>query len=543
MGDPPSSWNGDEEELPSPDGLEEVTEGRRPGYPTEFASFKTVNPGFWDMGPPPTGSVMTITLESEEEGKPPCLVALLVVSTTEREDGYWVQVKLLGCDQGWAKAQVISDFSRQKKHVHLCRAPLESGCLGVKGVHLETFGLWPPGKFKASYADPKKMAEMAKFLADLGVPEKEGSEVGDTGTTPERLAALRQRLFAARPGGAGPTKSVSFAPQLEPKGILRRRATGMAVVPKQEKVSMVVSSESDPEPRKEKKMKPSKEASVSQALYAAVERRQSEGKRSRRSPSPDPSQERKSKRSKKRKKKKKKKKESSSGSSSATSESDSSSDGLKPPLQKKAERRPGSVLKMLMDHVRLSLSDLSLGDPDQEGAGSAVSTAARVQSYFQILVRPQLNNRPRDEKELYSLSLALDYLRQGQVTRVADLLAGRYMAVETAALEGSWETARWLEVARLEDRGATPAQVLLAARKHQKTMDRASGRGSYQYGQWGSGSYDAGHWQDASGGLGKGRGKKGKNQKGKGKKGKKKSGWWDDPAAKDSEKAKPEAGK
>ena len=411
MGDPPSLWNGDEEELPSPDGLEELAEGCRPGYPTEFASFKTINPGFWDMGPPPIGSVMTITLESEEEGKSPCLVALLVVSTTEREDGYWVQVKLLGCDQGWAKAQVVSDFSRQKKHVHLCRAPLESGCLGVKGVHLETFGLWPPGKFKASYADPKKMTEMAKFLADLGVAEKEGSEVGDTGTTPERLAALRQRLFAARPGGAGPTKSVSFAPQEEPRGILRRRAT-VAVVPKQEKVSMVVSSESDPEPRKEKKMKPSKEASVSQALYAAVERRQNEGKRSRRSPSPDPSQERKSKKSKKRKKKKKKKKLSSSGSSSATTESDSSSDGLKPPLQKKAERRPGSALKMLMDHVRLSLSDLSLGDPDQEGAGSAVSTAARVQSYFQILVRPQLNNRPRDEKELYSLSLALDYLRQ-----------------------------------------------------------------------------------------------------------------------------------
>ena len=310
-------------------------------------------------------------------------------------------------------------------------------------MHLENFGLWPAGKFKASYADPKKMAEMAKF-ADLGVTEKEGPEVGDTGTTPERLAALRQRLFAARPGGAGPTKSVSFAPQ---EAILRRRATGVAVVPKQEKVSMVVSSDSDPEPRKEKKMKPSKEASVSQALYAAVERRQNEGKRSRRSPSPDPSQERKSKRSKKRKKKKKKKKLSSSGSSSATTESDSSSDGLKPPLQKKAERRPGSVLKMLMDHVRLSLSDLSLGDPDQEGVGSAVSTAARVQSYFQILVRPHLNNRPRDEKELYSLSLALDYLRQGQVTRVADLLAGRYMAVETAALEGSWETARWLEVA------------------------------------------------------------------------------------------------
>ncbi len=120
MGDPPSPWNGDDDELASPDGLEELTEGRRPGYPTEFASFKAISPGS-----PPIGSVMTITLESEEEGKSPCLVALLVVSTTEREDGHWVQVKLLGCDQAWAKAQVVSDFSRQKKQVHLCRAPLD----------------------------------------------------------------------------------------------------------------------------------------------------------------------------------------------------------------------------------------------------------------------------------------------------------------------------------------------------------------------------------------------------------------------------------
>ena len=221
----------------------------------------------------------------------------------------------------------------------------------------------------------------------------------------------------------------------------------------------------------------------------------------------------------KKKKKKKKKKKSSSGSYSESTESDSSSDGLKPPLQKRAERKPGSVLKMLMDHVRLSLSDYSLGDSTVDVASSAVNTAAKVQSYFQIMVRPQLSGRPRDEKELYALSLALDLLREGKVTKVADLLAGRYLAVETAALEGSWETA---QVARLEDRGATPAQVLLAARKHQRTIDRASGRGSYGQGSWGAGHYGGGQYQDTGGGFGKGRGKKGKDKKGKGKKGKKK---------------------
>ena len=285
---------------------------------------------------------------------------------------------------------------------------------------------------------------------------------------------------------------------------------------------------------------------IGQALYAAVEQRQLLDKRPGAAVELASSSKRKK---KKKKEKKKKKKDSSSGSS--YSSNGSSSDDLKPPLQKKAERKPGSVLKMLMDHVRLSLSDLSLGHSEEGGAASSVTSTARVQSYFQILVRPQLTNRQRDEKELFSLALGLDLLRQGQMEKVADLMAGRYIAVETAALEGSWDTAKWLEVSRLEDRGAANAEVLLAARKHQRTIDRASGRGSYGRGEdlsWGAGSYGASHWSDGGAGPGRGKGKKGKKGKGKSKKGKAgkkgwESSWWDDyPQKEGGEKDPPKKG-
>lgn len=61
---------------------------------------------------------------------------------------------------------------------------------------------------------------------------------------------------------------------------------------------------------------------------------------------------------------------------------------------------------------------------------------------------------------------------------------------------------KMLEVSRLEEGGAAPPSLLLAARRHQRTIDRASGRGSFgrSDGGWSSGSYGAGSWNDS--GLG-----------------------------------------
>ena len=160
---------------------------------------------------------------------------------------------------------------------------------------------------------------------------------------------------------------------------------------------------------------------------------------------------------------------------------------------------------------------------------SAVTTQARVQNYFQVLVRPHLGNRARDEKELYALARAIDTLRSGDLERVADQLAARYLAVETAALEGTWDAAKWLEIDRLEDREAVGPSVMLAARGHQRLVEKAAGRGSYPSSSdryWGAG--DGSSWRrDNQANMGQGRGNpKGKKGKGKSKPGKKGKGSW-----------------
>ena len=339
---------------------------------------------------------------------------------------------------------------------------------------------------------------------------------------------------------------MSFAglpPSAEPRSILKRRSPEPAIKTEKEK-ALVVSSGSEASAKKLRANR-KRASTVGGALIAAVERRNSEsnpnnGSSSSRLPLEDLERSTRSHRSEKKKKKKKKK--DSDGSSSGSSSTSTSSSALKPPLQRKAEKKPGSVLRLLMDHVRVALSDMSLIEGGAQDAAGAVTSLARVQSYFQILVRPHLASRPRDEKELYSLAVAIDTLRGGDIERLADMLAGRYLAVETAALEGSWETARWLEVARLEDRGAASSDILLAARKHQKVIDRASGRGSFVKGSeyyWAPNTQGHGDWSDLP--FGRGKGKHGKKGKGKGKKSKNKKGqgdgWWQDKTTEKEDKS------
>ena len=152
-------------------------------------------------------------------------------------------------------------------------------------MHVNEFGVWPPGQFQGSYVDSKKMNEMRKFLEEIGAAEDPTPTAEKKATTPARLAALRQRLFAAREGGAG---SVSFATPPGEPSILQRKKASDALTRKLEKPTHTISSESEAEVAKVKKTgRTSKEPSISAALYAAVEKRQNQAKSSARSPSPD----------------------------------------------------------------------------------------------------------------------------------------------------------------------------------------------------------------------------------------------------------------
>ena len=52
----------------------------------------------------------------------------------------------------------------------------------------------------------------------------------------------------------------------------------------------------------------------------------------------------------------------------------------------------------------------------------------------------------RDGRELYLLAVTLDMLRMGQLDRVADALASRFLAIQQAVLDGHWGAARYLEI-------------------------------------------------------------------------------------------------
>eukprot|EP00435_Cladocopium_sp_Y103_P075243 s43_g55.t1 len=123
----------------------------------------------------------------------------------------------------------------------------------------------------------------------------------------------------------------------------------------------------------------------------------------------------------------------------------------------------------------------------------------------------------------------MDLLRRGDLSHLGDLLAGRFISLHQASLDGSWTAARHLEVLPLEEGSAASTPVVLAARRHARTAAKALGLDS------------GGAWKGGA----KGRGNKGKNSnwgdhdwtpsnnkgKNKGQKGKGKGkNWWGSPS-------------
>lgn len=431
-------------------------------------------------------------------------MALLITGVEVDPAGATCTVVSLGGSTDRAKAWGATHFNRRKEVLHLCRVPEGSMCAGPDAHHVNLIGFWPPKTFTGDYVGKHKLRELKKFWEDMEKPDKPapaGSKAAPSGDAPksgkltDRLSILRSKLKQKKPAADGSGRRVHWASDVRDPA--RPGALKITTPPAIKDEPCLISSGSE-SASKRKRLTARK--SVGAALQQAVALRSHGGAGGTGSlgvSNPAHHQlvststsshmpKRKKKKKKRGKSKKRKRSHSSSGSSSSSGYGSSSSDGLVPPLQKKAEKKPGSVLKMLMDHVRMALSDMSVLDVGEGDAASSVTSQARVQSYFQVLVRPHLTGRVRDEKELFALARAIDILRSGDLERVADHLAARYMAVETAALEGTWDAAKWLEIDRLEERGAVGPSVLLAARKHQRTVEKAAGRGSFP------GTYDPG---------------------------------------------------
>ena len=212
---------------------------------------------------------------------------------------------------------------------------------------------------------------------------------------------------------------------------------------------------------------------------------------------------------------------SSGSSSSSRSSSESSSGSLSsgqseylPPLRRKARKKPGSVLKLLLHQVESQLSELQ----GAETHPSVLLGGTKLLTYFHLLVRGNgVQTSSRDGRELYLIAVLLDLLRGGQLERLADGLAARFLALQTAVADGHWGAARHLEIYTPDQASPGGPAVTLAARRHAKVLEKVKGHDNrHDTSKGGSWNRQWGNWQWPVREEGQGQ----ENQKGKGKKGK-----------------------
>eukprot|EP00438_Fugacium_kawagutii_P011482 Skav211700 [mRNA] locus=scaffold1535:216228:218787:+ [translate_table: standard] len=173
-----------------------------------------------------------------------------------------------------------------------------------------------------------------------------------------------------------------------------------------------------------------------------------------------------------------------SGSGEESEEEKTSTDeeDLIAPLEKRSRRKPGAVLSMLLDHAR-EVMDQSSGVTTR--SGPSVTQGVKMASYFNMMVRPYYPPTSRDMKEMHLLAVALDELRAGDLGKLGDSLASRFIAIHTAVNEGNWRAAQYLEMHRLEAPTGAPSAVLLEAQRHGRLVNKNRGWDEPRWNRWG----------------------------------------------------------
>eukprot|EP00435_Cladocopium_sp_Y103_P022245 s2158_g5.t1 len=537
MAESPEEGNGMEDFRRSPPGPTEIRShlaGRpKPSVPQRY---NVEESAFWLHRHLPPGSVIRFDEKPEKEGEDAVPVALYVTRTESLDTGVWLDVEFLGSPEESVKKKWQNYFKQKRRRVHICYLEGDGSCpIGEdKGLHLRDFWWFPPGDFIGNWlsAAAKKKVKGGPALevqsrGDAG--QEKPREPEEPSRTEQRLAALRsgRRHVSFAPGtragrAASPEKGGGEAPRV---GVLRHSGTYSALADsrpstemvKQEVVDLTRGTSRSKTPEKKKK-KPRVAVALAQA---AVAHQQAEVKR-------EEKERGRSKSRKKRKRDKRKRRGSPSSSSSSSRETSSDSSSLMPPLKKKSLRKPGSVMKMLEQQAFDFLAQDGIIDPDDEDAEN--NFKPKLYTYYQLGLKPGLDPKSPDAKELALLCKALDVLRDGKLDRLGDLLAARLIAVDTATRQG-WSTAKHLEILNPDEEGTAPAHILLQAQKHGKQVERAGGKGSWTRAQaWNP------DWYSEPRGKGKGKDPKGKGKKGKGR-GKGGKNWNVWGAAADKEKA------
>eukprot|EP00435_Cladocopium_sp_Y103_P044624 s2759_g12.t1 len=515
----PGEWNAEEDAERGDAGrVDAIREAlRRSPKPSVPQDYNVEEAEFWRTRHVPPGSVLVFRNPSEEGG-PGALVAVLVDSTESLETGMWVSVRVVGAETAEERKRAQGYFKSHRRRIHICYETDGQCPEGEEpGLHLKQFTWVPPGDFAAHWltSHGKKMVQEGKKMELEKRSDSPRSSHRDAGgdrprsRVEERLSALRKK----------DSRRVSFGPEVDRHeyerdkrhkelGAGRSSRAGPEGRAPDELVEVkkeinLISDESAAEESASKKKK-KKKRNLSETLIKAakvqnvvVERKEKKRSRSR---------------SRGRKRRKRKSRHSDSDSQSDSSkESSSSSESLVAPLKRRSQKEPGSVYKILETQAIEGLAADGIVEEGYEASGLR-GQRPKLHTYFQIVLKPALDARGRDCKELAMLTRSLDLLRDGRLAELADVLASRVMAVDASTRQG-WATARHLEVFTEGEEGVTPAHVLLSAQKHARTVEKAGGKGSWVR----PAGWTGGSWAPEGGGKGKAKENKGKGKKGKGK--------------------------
>ena len=495
----------------------------KPSAPTIY---DTTEVDFWRHRHLPAGSVIEFVDPDSDLAEPPH-VAVLVIKTESLPTGLWLSVKCIGSPDPQEKKRASGYFRGGRRKIHICSL-VDGECplADEDALHLTKFHWFPPGDYAADWLTSHgkrvvasgKDLELADQRAAPPTPSPPGLGAGGDGTSlvEKRLSALRAR--APRVSFADPpAHPISGGQEGRPRG--REAGTGggsrasgsqeVALTAVKREVEEILDSEGSDQRKRSKKKKDlgSTLAKAAQARRAVEAREEKKKKRSR------------SRSGSKKRKSKKKKRSSSSDNSRSKDDTSSSDESLMAPLKKRSRRHPGSIYKMLEETAVERLSADGVVEEGYESQGLR-GQRPKMLTFFQIVLKPHLDPRTRDYKELSMLARSLDLLRDGRLAELADVLSSRLIAIDTASRQG-WQVARHLEVFDEGEENTAPAHVLLAAQKHARQVQKAGGKGSWgRSDQWGAES-----WGLEPRPKGKGKEIKGKGKKGKGK-GKPWKGQW-----------------
>ena len=110
--------------------------------------------------------------------------------------------------------------------------------------------------------------------------------------------------------------------------------------------------------------------------------------------------------------------ESSNDESSDPSSSSSEETDLDTPMKKRSRDTPGSVLAMLVNHVKEQLDQGATTELPSEG--STLTSGIRVMTYFMLHLKPSFPTNLRELRELHHLAACIDVLRSGTGFKLGD---------------------------------------------------------------------------------------------------------------------------